>query len=55
MTIYISISIYISIYISIGSQCWPRTYNGYKSFPFDLCITPAEALYKCIETDFKFF
>lgn len=53
------------IYISIGSNCSPRVYiketlkltheNGYKSCPFDLCITPFESLYNCIETDFKYF
>lgn len=52
-------------YISIGCQCDPRIYikkllnlthdNGYKSCPFDLCITPFESLCNCIETDFKFF
>jgi len=55
----------MSIYISIGCQCDSRVYiknvlnlakkNGYKSCPFDLCITPFESLYNCIETDFKFF
>jgi hypothetical protein len=55
----------MTIYISIGWQCRPRQYikealnltrnNGYKSCPFDLCMTPVESLYYCIETDFKFF
>ena len=55
----------MSIYISIGCQCNPRIFikrtynltkkNGYKSCPFDLCVTPFESLYNCIETDFKFF
>ena len=55
----------MTIYISLGCQCGPRTYiknklkltrdNGYKSCPFDLCITPYESLYKCLETDFEFF
>jgi hypothetical protein len=53
------------IYISLGYNCDPRIYikhelglskeNGYNSCPFDLCITPFESLYKCIETDFKYF
>lgn len=29
--------------------------SGYKSGPFDLCITPYDALYKCIQSDFKLF
>jgi hypothetical protein len=29
--------------------------SGYKSCPFDLCITPFSALKKCIETDFVHF
>lgn len=51
----------MTIYISIGWQCRPRQYikealnltrnNGYKSCPFDLCMTSVESLYKCIETD----
>jgi hypothetical protein len=55
-----------SIYISLGYNCEPRIYikkklkltknNGYKSCPFDLCITNFDALCKCIETNFeKFF
>ena len=50
------------IYISIGHNCNPRVYlknafnfsklNGYKSCPFDLCITPYSSLYDCIETVF---
>ena len=53
------------IYISIGYNCSPRTYiksqlrlmkrNGYLTGPFDLCLSPFNALYKCIETDFEFF
>lgn len=53
------------LYISLGYNCSPRGYikhtlgitkgNGYLSCPFDLCITPFESLYKCIETDFKYF
>jgi hypothetical protein len=52
-------------YISIGYNCNPRLYmkyslkitksNGYNTCPFDLCITPFESLYKCIETDFLYF
>ena len=52
-------------YISLGCNCGPRMYikhslglnkvNGYNSCPFDLCITPFESLYKCIETDFQYF
>jgi hypothetical protein len=55
----------MTIYISIGCECSPRAYiarklnltkgNGYKSCPFDLCVTPFESLCNCIETDFKFF
>jgi hypothetical protein len=29
--------------------------QGYKSCPFDLCITPYQALYECLNTDFKYF
>lgn len=53
------------IHISLGHNCNPRIYlkktfnysksNGYKSCPFDLCITPYSSLYDCIETDFKYF
>jgi hypothetical protein len=53
------------IYISLGSICFPRYYikntlnlskkNGYKSCPFDLCITPLKSLIECIETDFSSF
>jgi hypothetical protein len=52
-------------YISLGNNCAPRTYisrelnlskkNGYNTCPFDLCITPFESLYNCIETDFEYF
>ncbi len=54
-----------SIYISLGYNCDPRIYmkkklkitknNGYKSCPFDLCITNFDALCKCIETNFENF
>ena len=29
--------------------------DGYLTCPFDLCITSFDSLYKCIETDFKYF
>jgi hypothetical protein len=55
----------MTIYISIGCECSPRIYikhklnitnhNGYKTCPFDLCITPFQSLYNCIKTDFEFF
>ena len=54
-----------NIFISIGYNCDPRIViknkynmtnnNGYKSCPFDLCITSFEALYNCIDTDFSNF
>ena len=53
------------IFISIGNNCNPRLFlkkklkitreNGYKTCPFDLCITSFESLYNCIETDFQYF
>ena len=53
------------IYISLGYNCDPRICikynmglnkdNGYKTCPFDLCITSFESLCKCIETDFQYF
>lgn len=53
------------VFISIGCQCSPRSYiknklclsksQGYNSCPFDLCITPYQALYDCLSTDFHFF
>ncbi|NDE17552.1 hypothetical protein EBZ80_21765 [bacterium] len=53
------------MYISVGYNCFPRLFiskelshtkgNGYKTCPFDLCITPYDALYRCLETDFSFF
>jgi hypothetical protein len=52
-------------YISIGCQCSPRIYitdklkltknKGYRSCPFDLCVTPYQALYDCLKTDFLHF
>ena len=60
--IYIKV---MTIYISIGYNCDPRTYmrynlnisknNGYRSCPFDLCITPYESLIQCLQTDFRHF
>ena len=54
-----------NIYISIGCNCTPRGYiykkfnltkeNGYKTCPFDLCITSYESLYNCLKTDFIYF
>ena len=53
------------IFISIGNNCNSRLFlknklkitreNGYKTCPFDLCITSFESLYNCIETDFQYF
>ena len=53
------------IHISIGHNCNPRIYlknvlkytyaDGYKSCPFDLCITPFNSLYEAIKTDFEYF
>ena len=52
-------------HISIGGNCAPRSFlktklnlskqDGYNSCPFDLCITPYEALCKALETDFASF
>lgn len=54
-----------NIYLSIGCQCNPRMYikntlnlskiGGYKSGPFDLCITPFDSLCECLKTNFKHF
>lgn len=52
------------VYISLGVNCGPRMHiknmgysraSGYKTCPFDLCITPFPALQKCMETDFVQF
>jgi len=53
------------IYISLGWNCEPRIQikkkyglyksNGYKTCPFDLCMTPFENLKNCLKDDFKFF
>ena len=53
------------IYISLGYNCSPRTYiknhiglsnaNGYRTCPFDLCITDLDGIYNCIKTDFQYF
>jgi hypothetical protein len=54
-----------SVKISLGINCAPRIYlkqnfnlskkNGYNSCPFDLCITPFNALCKTLESDFNNF
>jgi len=52
------------ISISLGYNCDPRINikntlmskkDGYKTCPFDLCITPFHSLCECIETDFRYF
>tara|TARA_Y200000002_G_C22401039_1_gene545654 strand:+ start:189 stop:671 length:483 start_codon:yes stop_codon:yes gene_type:complete len=53
------------IYISLGQSCNPRIKikykfklskkNGYKTCPFDLCITNFYALIKTLESNFKNF
>jgi hypothetical protein len=52
------------VYISLGVNCSPRIHikrmgysraTGYKTCPFDLCITPFSGLKKCLETDFVHF
>lgn len=53
------------IYISLGYNCEPRIYIkgnlkiskslGYKTCPFDLCVTNFDSLYNCIKTDFQYF
>lgn len=57
--------LYDNIYISLGRNCAPREYikytlkmsksTGYLTCPFDLCQTNFDALYKCLDTDFKYF
>jgi len=52
-------------FVSLGNNCTPRAYmkynlqltkeNGYKSCPFDLCITPYSSLIECLKTDFEHF
>lgn len=54
-----------SVILSLGRNCEPRGYlkatynlskkNGYKSSPFDLCVTSADALYKTLEANFDNF
>ncbi len=56
---------YARTYISLGENCHPREYikhglniskrMGYLTCPFDLCVTSFDALYKCLDTDFKYF
>lgn len=53
------------ILISIGYNCTPRIFikhvynisknDGYKTCPFDLCITNYDGLVRCIEEDFANF
>lgn len=54
------------IYISLGWNCGPAILrknifkysknNGYKTCPFDLCVTPYKSLLECLTTKFtKFF
>ena len=53
------------IYISLGWNCAPailRKYefkcskdNGYKTCPFDLCVTPYQGLIECLKTNFSNF
>lgn len=52
-------------YVSIGWNCSPRSFikntlkitkgTGYKTGPFDLCVTLYPALVKCISTNFANF
>jgi hypothetical protein len=41
--------------IHIKHRLHLSNHSGYKSCPFDLCITSYDALYKCIKDDFKNF
>jgi len=53
------------IYISLGWNCSPaimrkNTFkfskeNGYKTCPFDLCVTPYCGLIECLKTNFDYF
>lgn len=53
------------IYISLGWNCSPAIIrknifkhskdNGYKTCPFDLCVTPYKSLIRCLETNFENF
>lgn len=54
----------MSIGISLGYNCRPASIgvdrawrsskaNGYKTCPFDLCISPFEGMVECIRDDFK--
>jgi len=55
----------MAIFISLGENCTPRIklkheyglskQGGYKSCPFDLCITPFESLCKILENNFDTF
>lgn len=67
--LYTYIYIYITmqkIFISLGWNCGPAIMrknifkyskeNGYKTCPFDLCVTPYNGLVECLKTNFsKFF
>jgi FkbM family methyltransferase len=53
------------IFISLGWNCSPAIMrknvfkyskeNGYKTCPFDLCVTPYQSLIDCLQDDFKKF
>lgn len=56
----------MSVGISLGYNCRPtcvavdsgwrqRKEDGYKTCPFDLCITPFEGMIECIKDDFSDF
>lgn len=55
----------MAVYISLGYNCSPRITihskygfcqeDGYKSCPFDLCITPFYSLCKILENNFSNF
>jgi hypothetical protein len=55
-----------SIGISLGWNCYPAMYgvgnnlrgkkeNGYKTCPFDECVSNYDGIIKCLNDDFKFF
>lgn len=52
--------------ISLGRNCEPAVYgvknrirnkneNGYKTCPFDLCVTTLKGVIECLKDDFKYF
>ncbi len=56
----------MSLVISLGWNCYPASHavaigirktkeQGYKTCPFDLCVTNYEGITKCIEEDFENF